>query len=296
LAVSVPRFALLAHPGPLAEGTLAQLLRRRCAPCAIVMHAPPAPPSLPVRVTHAGPPSLLELAAEHGIPVLALARLDDRDALAALAALAAQVFLVACFPSRIPTAVRALAPLGCFNLHPSLLPRYRGPEPLFWQFRAAEERLGCSLHVVTGRIDCGPVLARAAVELPADADHAAASRLLGGRGAGLFAGLLPAIGRGAATARPQDESCASYFPFPAATDFGLPTAWSARRAFQFMHATAAFARPYPVVVAGETVWLARALDWDDATMSRALVRDGPEVHVRFARGVLHAQLADDRES
>ena len=55
--------------------------------------------------------------------------------IARLAALAPDVILVACFSLILAAELLQAPRLGCFNLHPSLLPGYRGPAPLFWQWR-----------------------------------------------------------------------------------------------------------------------------------------------------------------
>jgi len=287
------RFALFSHAGPLAEGVLEQLLRAGVPPVAIVQRDRPAPASLPVRVAHPGPPTLAEMADGAGIAVLRLPDLAGADAQAALAALRADVFLVACFPARIPAAVRALAARACINLHPSLLPRYRGPEPLFWQLRAGDDAFGCTLHRVSARLDCGAVLAQSTPTAAPHPDHGTLSRLLGAHGAQLFIDLWPALRAGSLVERPQDEAAASYFPYPAPDDFTLPLSWNARRAFRFMHATANFGLPYPVTVAGRRLQLARALEWDDGSPSTPLVRDGNVARIRFAGGVLTAELASE---
>jgi methionyl-tRNA formyltransferase len=64
------------------------------------------------------------------------------------------------FPWRIPPEALAVAPLGAVNAHPSLLPRYRGPNPLGWTLRNHEPEVGLTLHRMDARFDTGPVLAQ----------------------------------------------------------------------------------------------------------------------------------------
>jgi methionyl-tRNA formyltransferase len=60
----------------------------------------------------------------------------------------------------------ALAPLGGVNIHPSLLPRHRGPIPAFWALQEGPGATGISIHRIAARIDTGDVLAQRAHALP----------------------------------------------------------------------------------------------------------------------------------
>ncbi len=55
--------------------------------------------------------------------------------------------------------------MGWINFHPSLLPHYRGPFPAFWELRAGVSQSGVSMHLLTEKIDAGPLLAQEAFEL-----------------------------------------------------------------------------------------------------------------------------------
>ena len=64
------------------------------------------------------------------------------------------------FPWRVPPEALAVPPLGAVNLHPSLLPRYRGPNPLGWTLRNDEPGIGLTLHRMDTQFDTGPLLAQ----------------------------------------------------------------------------------------------------------------------------------------
>lgn len=70
----------------------------------------------------------------------------------------ADVVLVYSFPYKIPETVLDLPKLGFINFHPSLLPAYRGPDPLFWQIRNGVETGGITAHVMDNKFDTGPVV------------------------------------------------------------------------------------------------------------------------------------------
>src|ERR671936_350010 len=51
-------------------------------------------------------------------------------------------------------------PRGWLNIHPSLLPRHRGPEPIYWTISSGDREAGISIHLTTERTDAGPILAQ----------------------------------------------------------------------------------------------------------------------------------------
>ena len=87
-----------------------------------------------------------------GVPLLGVARLDGA-AIAAVAAHRPDAVVVACFPWKLPGALLGVPPLGCLNVHPSLLPAGRGPEPVFWTLRRGERRTGATVHLMNAGLD-----------------------------------------------------------------------------------------------------------------------------------------------
>jgi len=77
-----------------------------------------------------------------------------------LAALDADVAISAAFPMLIPADALDVLPLGIVNTHPSLLPRYRGPNPIAWTVRNGDHELGYSVHRMDADFDSGPLLAQ----------------------------------------------------------------------------------------------------------------------------------------
>lgn len=68
------------------------------------------------------------------------------------------VVLVQTFPHLIPESSLRKPPFGYYNLHPSPLPAYRGPDPIFWQIAQHEEQCGVTLHQMSPSFDTGPVV------------------------------------------------------------------------------------------------------------------------------------------
>ena len=77
-----------------------------------------------------------------------------------LSAYRPDILLVFGFNWRLPPDVLAVPKLGVLNVHPSALPKYRGPSPVLWAIRNGDPHLGLTVHRMTERIDAGPVLAQ----------------------------------------------------------------------------------------------------------------------------------------
>jgi methionyl-tRNA formyltransferase len=79
---------------------------------------------------------------------------------ALLSAYRPDVLLVFGFNWRLPPDALAVPKLGVLNVHPSALPKYRGPSPVLWAIRNGDPHLGLTVHRMTERIDAGPVVAQ----------------------------------------------------------------------------------------------------------------------------------------
>ena len=95
------------------------------------------------------------IAARRQLPIGQIASIDDSAAIETLAALRPEIIVVACFPQLLPDALLSIAPHGGFNLHPSLLPSLRGPEPIFWALRNGFEETGVTAHRLTDHLTPG---------------------------------------------------------------------------------------------------------------------------------------------
>jgi folate-dependent phosphoribosylglycinamide formyltransferase PurN len=163
-----------------------------------------------VRADDAG--SLAALCREGRIPVATVQDVNGPDFHAALREARADLIVTFHFDQILAAATIALAPLGGINVHPSLLPRHRGPMPVFWAMREDPRLLGVTVHRLVPRIDSGAVLAQRAMPLPPGLSVATAARALHGLGAGLTSTVVEAIETGKTAAR--DMTPLPYCPFP----------------------------------------------------------------------------------
>ncbi|MCA9967710.1 MAG: hypothetical protein KC423_25870 [Anaerolineales bacterium] len=195
---------------------------------------------------------------QRNIPVFALRQPHDPAVVPLLAQLAPDVGCVACFSRRIPNDLLALPPHGFFNLHPSLLPAYRGPEPLFWLLRDGAQP-GVTVHLMTEELDKGDVVAQTAVSLPDGSSSDEAEWHCASVGADLLLQTLADLKNGTLSRQPQGTG--TTFPNPRPTDFFVDTRWSAQRAFNFMRGTAVFQHPYRIMGLDGELWAKTAVGY-----------------------------------
>lgn len=268
--------------------------------CALLLSGPELRPLLPEATAPDDPLALplvdsfveqsaLHVAWAHGIPVYESGPLNSPRLLDILSELAPDVACVACFDRILPGRLLALPRHGFLNVHPSILPDFRGPEPLFWQFRAGVNPVGVTVHWMDRGLDTGDIAGQRTVALADGVSGPAAEARCAAAGGDLLVEVLGKLAAGRATRHPQ-PSGGSYQPGPAADDFRLDLSWDARRAFNFMRGTAGWGMAYPLRVAETELVLTRALGWEETAQPSVSVANGV-ARIPFARGLLIAELA-----
>lgn len=197
--------------------------------------------------------------------------------------------LVACFPFRIPAGLIQRARIACLNIHPSLLPEYRGPDPIFWQLQKGETRTGVSLHIITQRYDAGPVIMQKVVSFGEGAYKQEIETRLGEAGASLVSSLILQGLSIDTLARNQEESESSYFHFPTGSDYQLFSTWTARQAFNFIRGSWPPIKPFTLITDENTWIITQALDYTDKQQQTEPVQKHEnELYIQFSTGILHA--------
>lgn len=252
---------------------------------------PVALPARSLRLLTPVEPGLRQLAAAHGIPALEIADVAHPETLAALAAFAPDVIAVSCFPRRLPPALLRLPRLGALNVHPSLLPDNRGPDPLFWTFWRGDAETGVSIHLMDEGLDTGSLLAQERVAIPEGVSEAWLERALAEIGGRLLAESVLALARGTARPVPQGERQATRFGFPLAEDYEIRPEWPARRAYVF--AAGVIGRGVPVIIAlpDARVQVIEPLSYEpESTLGEPWRREGDVLRLQCAPGVFVARV------
>jgi UDP-4-amino-4-deoxy-L-arabinose formyltransferase/UDP-glucuronic acid dehydrogenase (UDP-4-keto-hexauronic acid decarboxylating) len=138
--------------------------------------------------------------------------------------------------------VLAIAPFGGFNLHGSLLPRYRGRAPINWVLVNGESETGITLHHMTPRADDGDIVAQRKIAIGDDDTALMLHRKLVEEARALLDDALPKIRDGRAPRTPQDHAAASTFPRRTAADGEID--WT-RPARDVRNLVRAVTHPYP---------------------------------------------------
>ncbi len=156
------------------------------------------------------PPPVAEIARRLGLRVLQPARLRDPSVIETLRALKPDIIVTVAYGKIIPPQILALPPLGCINVHPSLLPKYRGASPIQAAIADGERETGVTIMYQSEALDAGDIILQRRVPIaPEDTAQTLEARLADAGTAALVEALR-LIAAGSAPRVPQDESKASY--------------------------------------------------------------------------------------
>ncbi len=161
-------------------------------------------PSKPVgRRKELAPPPVVELAQSRDVPCLQPKNLKGQEIVHRLAESGADAAVVVAYGKLIPEGIIDVPRYGFINLHPSLLPRHRGPSPIQWALVCGDRSTGVTTMQIDAGMDTGPILLQRRVEV----EPGETADLLGARlaevGAELMVKTLDGIEDGTVKPRPQ---------------------------------------------------------------------------------------------
>lgn len=181
-------------------------------------------------------------AREHGIPVFTPESVNTREWIGRVAAMRPDLILSVYYRHLICPAILAIAPLGAFNLHGSLLPKYRGRAPINWAVLHGERRLGMTLHRMVKRADAGAVVDQEGVAIdPRDTAEQAFRKVLP-CGRAVLARQIDHLLAGTAPETPQDEAQATCYGARTPEDGRIDWTRSTAEIFNLIRAVT---DPYP---------------------------------------------------
>ena len=174
--------------------------------CRVVgVYTQPDKPSGRGRVDEA--PPVKEFALERGIAVFQPPSLRRAEAQRELASLGPDVIVVAAYGKILPPEVLSIPAHGCVNVHPSLLPKYRGPSPVATAILEGEAHTGTTIMLMDQGMDTGPILAQRSVAMRGGVDttESLTPRLVQ-LGAELLKEVIPRWITGRIVPQPQDPN------------------------------------------------------------------------------------------
>lgn len=233
------------------------------------------------------------LALQHGLRVfqpesLKPAQEGMQDVQAEIAAVQADVLIVAAYGLIIPTTVLSMFPKGCYNIHGSLLPRWRGAAPIHRAILAGDAETGVTIMEVVPKLDAGAMVSKFALPIKPIDTTQTLHDIIAREGAALMVKAMQQLDKtGKLPAEQQDESLVTYAHKLEKSE--CPIDWK-KSAVEISRQVRAF-NPFPVATAqfrGETVkiWLATDLNETSSAKPGEIIGLGANIHAACGQGVL----------
>lgn len=158
------------------------------------------------------PSPVKESAVKHGLPVYQPAKLKTDEAREHISQFKPDAIVIVAYGHIVPQWMIDIPPLGCINLHASLLPKYRGAAPIAWAIISGEEKTGVTTMKIDAGMDTGDILLERREPIRADDTTETLGKRLSVMGANLMIETLCALERGEIMPRRQDTSKATMAP------------------------------------------------------------------------------------
>jgi len=153
-----------------------------------------------------------QLATFHGLPILQPQKMKDPEFLDPLSGWKADVIVVTAFGRILPKVILDLPPIGCVNVHASLLPKYRGAAPIQWAIINGEPETGVTMMLMDEGMDTGPILLQATLPIGLEETAEELSIRLAELGGAQLGSTLQKLADGTLIPHPQDETQAILAP------------------------------------------------------------------------------------
>lgn len=158
------------------------------------------------------PPPVKVFAQEHGIAVYQPVRVKATDFVDVLRGLAPDLIVVVAFGQILSKEILSLPPLGCINVHASLLPRYRGAAPMQWAIVRGEKETGVTTMFMDEGLDTGDMLVRETLPIAQAMTAAELHDAMMKLGADVLEKTLFSLSEGTLKRTPQDDALSTYAP------------------------------------------------------------------------------------
>ncbi len=156
------------------------------------------------------PPPVKEKAVANGIPCFQPVTLKDESLREALSNYSCEIFVVVAYGKLIPPSIFSIPPLGTINLHPSLLPKYRGAAPVEWALYNGEHQTGVTVQLINEELDAGDIVLQSPVTIaPNDTAQDVYEKIIP-LGAQMLVDAIKGLHDGSLTPVPQDHSQVTY--------------------------------------------------------------------------------------
>jgi len=233
------------------------------------------------------PSAVKQAASELGLEIATPAKCRDPEFVAQIAAIDLDLLVVVAYGQILSQALLDASRRGGFNLHGSLLPKYRGAAPIQWAILNGERTTGVTLMQMDRGMDTGDIVATRETPIGTDETAGELGSRLAAIGAELVAEWLPSLAAGDYPRTPQDHTLATYAPKLTKADAELRFEMAAASAYDRFRATTPAPGAFVSSRFGPVrILAARLLREPGDSPPGTVVRTSPELAVAFADGCL----------
>jgi len=158
------------------------------------------------------PPPIKVIAEKYGLSVIQPERLKNKEFVDYFSGIYPDLAVVAAFGQILPREILEIPKMGCINVHPSLLPKYRGAAPINWALIRGEAKTGVTIMLMDEGMDTGDILTLEETMIEPMETFGKLNNRLADMGARLLLATIDVVMSGNSTRRPQDASLATYAP------------------------------------------------------------------------------------
>lgn len=166
------------------------------------------------RIGLSGYRSMQELVLARRLRRFEFSNINTAESVHRLRSLQPDLIAVAAFSQILKAPVLATASLACVNVHPSLLPKHRGPNPFYWVLRNQESYTGVTVHHIDEGIDSGDIILQEQIPLVSGTTEHSLRAYSSHVAARLLLDAIRLVRQGETPRRKQDEAAATYDPLP----------------------------------------------------------------------------------
>jgi len=160
---------------------------------------------------YASPPVKV-FAEQYNLPILQPERVRDKEFLDTFREISPDMVVLAAFGQILPGEIIELPPMGCLNVHPSLLPKYRGAAPINWAIINGDDKTGVAIMLMDEGVDSGNILLQKETDIDSDETYDDLHDRLSQIGAELLLKAVEGVADETITGTPQDSSLATFAP------------------------------------------------------------------------------------
>lgn len=236
---------------------------------------------------------IFDIARRYHIPYITFNKNLSRSR-STLKELKLDLILVSCFARKLPLDIISLPIIGSFNIHPSLLPQFRGPSPIFWQLRNGINELAVTLHRMTENFDDGNIIKQKKRKKLDGLSYFQINLQVSELAADLLIECLPGLISGRFKEIPQNSVASNYQSFPEKKDYFLSTKWTAQHMYNFICAQDMHNQTFTCQINGFSFRVSRAHAFNMSShVDYEYQINGRYIRVKCAKGFIECQLAED---